>query len=73
LQDADPAAEVQTPPAGDPVDEEAEEVPEVEIWRLAIIVGLVMLSGCFSGLNLGVLGLETKNLEMMTQGPWEDK
>ena len=32
-----------------------------------------MLSGCFSGLNLGVLGLETKDLELMTEGPYESK
>ena len=32
---------------------------------------LIILSGCFSGLNLGVLSLETKDLEMMTQGPFE--
>ena len=45
----------------------AEEEPfTVEPWRIALIVGLVTLSGCFSGLNLGVLGLETQNLEMLT-------
>ena len=32
-----------------------------------------MLSGCFSGLNLGVLGLDTKDLELMTEGPYETK
>lgn len=37
------------------------------------IVVLVILSGCFSGLNLGVLGLDTKDLELMTQGPFETK
>ena len=32
-----------------------------------------MLSGCFSGLNLGVLGLDEKDLELMMEGPYESK
>ena len=54
-----------------------EEIPltealgNVEWWRWLLILGLVILSGCFSGLNLGVLGLDTKDLEMMTEGPYE--
>jgi len=32
-----------------------------------------MLSGSFSGLNLGVLGLDTNDLEMMAEGPYETK
>jgi metal transporter CNNM len=29
-----------------------------------------MLSGTFSGLNLGLLGLDVKNLELLTKGPF---
>lgn len=35
-----------------------------EWWRFVIIVGLIALSGLFSGLTLGLLGLDTKNLEV---------
>ena len=49
----------------------SESLSNVEWWRWVIIVGLIMLSGCFSGLNLGVLGLDTKDLEMMSEGPYE--
>lgn len=40
-------------------------------WVTLIV--LVTLSGCFSGLNLGVLGLDVKELEMMSKGPYETK
>jgi hypothetical protein len=39
--------------------------PAAEWWRFLLIFLLVALSGCFSGLNLGVLGLDLKNLEML--------
>ena len=48
-----------------------EKLGAVEWWRWLIIVGLLALSGSFSGLNLGVLGLDVKDLEMMTEGPFE--
>lgn len=32
-----------------------------------------MLSGTFSGLNLGLLGLDVKNLELITKGPFSTK
>jgi metal transporter CNNM len=32
-----------------------------------------MLSGTFSGLNLGLLGLDVKNLELLTKGPFNTK
>jgi metal transporter CNNM len=35
------------------------------------LVVLIMLSGCYSGLNLGVLGLDLKDLELMSKGPYE--
>ena len=43
----------------------------VEWWRWILIFFLICLSGCFSGLNLGVLGLDCKDLEMMQEGPFE--
>jgi metal transporter CNNM len=51
------------------------DTPEVtyEWWRFVIIVLLIVLSGCFSGLNLGVLGLDLGNLEMLQKGPHESK
>ena len=48
-----------------------ESLSNVDWWRWLLIFGLIVLSGCFSGLNLGVLGLDTKDLEMMTEGPYE--
>lgn len=38
-----------------------------------MIVCLIILSGCFSGLNLGVLGLDTSELQLMSEGPYENK
>lgn len=32
-----------------------------------------MLSGTFSGLNLGLLGLDVKNLEILTKGPFNSE
>ena len=31
------------------------------------------MSGLFSGLNLGLLGLDVKNLELLTRGPFLDE
>ena len=45
----------------------------MEWWKWAAIVILIILSGCYSGLNLGVLGLDLKELEMMSKGPYESK
>lgn len=39
----------------------------------AALTVLVILSGCYSGLNLGVLGLDIKDLELMSKGPYESK
>lgn len=52
---------------------EATEELSVEWWRFVLIGILLVLSGAFSGLNLGVLGLDTKNLELLTQGPFENR
>lgn len=46
---------------------------EVEWWRYAIILVLIALSAMFSGLTLGLMGLDTRNLELLTMGPFEDK
>ena len=51
----------------------SESLAAVEWWRWVIIVTLICLSGCFSGLNLGVLGLDKKDLEMMCEGPYDNK
>ena len=45
----------------------------MEWWRLLFIIVLISLSGIFSGLNLGYLGLDTKYLELLTIGPFETK
>ena len=45
----------------------------MEWWRWIVILGLIILSGCFSGLNLGVLGLDVKELELMTEEPYDSK
>ena len=37
------------------------------------IVVLSTMSGLFSGLNLGLLGLDVKNLELLTEGPFDNE
>ena len=49
----------------------AEGSATVEPWRIILIVFLVCLSGCFSGLNLGVLSLDVSQLNLLTEGPFE--
>ena len=41
--------------------------------NLVFIVVLAMMSGAFSGLNLGLLGLDVKNLELLTKGPFNNE
>ena len=48
------------------------DLTTVEWWRWLLIVGLIALSGCFSGLNLGVLGLEVSDLEIIAEEPFAD-
>ena len=61
-------AEQKTALCTEPVD-----LAKVEWWRWGAIIGLVLLSGCFSGLNLGVLGLDTSDLKLMSEGPYENE
>lgn len=42
-------------------------------WEYLVIVVLSSLSAVFAGLNLGVMGLDTKYLELLTIGPFESK
>ena len=42
----------------------------IPVENYVFIVVLAMLSGTFSGLNLGLLGLDVKNLELLTKGPF---
>lgn len=44
-----------------------------EWWRFVIIIGLSLLSAVFSGLNLGIIGLDPGYLELLTMGPFETK
>jgi len=41
------------------------EAEPVGIFQYVVIVILAMMSGAFSGLNLGLLGLDVRNLEML--------
>lgn len=50
----------------------AEEAPAIEWWQYLAIVFLATLSGAFSGLNLGLLGLEVRNLELICKGPFQN-
>ena len=45
-----------------PAEVKAKEVP---LYNYFIIVGLSIMSGLFSGLNLGLLGLDVGNLELI--------
>ena len=45
----------------------------VNYFLIIPIVILNILSGIFSGLNLGYLGLDTKYLELLTIGPFTTK
>jgi metal transporter CNNM len=45
----------------------------IEWWRILLIVLLGVLAGVFSGLNLGIIGLDPGYLELLTMGPFETK
>jgi hypothetical protein len=45
----------------------------VQFIDLLIIFVLAMMSGAFSGLNLGLLGLDVRNLELLTKGPFNNE
>lgn len=48
----------ETVPAVEVEESLGDTLSAVEWWRWLLILFLVILSGCFSGLNLGVLGLQ---------------
>ena len=41
----------------------------IEWWRIVVIIIMLIISGLFAGLNLGVNGLDIEALELMKQGP----
>lgn len=45
----------------------------VAVWHYIIIAFQVVLSGVYAGLNVGLFGLDTKYLEMLTIGPFQSK
>ena len=50
------------------------EPPKAPRWHdFVAIVVLSSMSGLFSGLNLGLLGLDVKNLELLTEGPFDNE
>jgi metal transporter CNNM len=42
-------------------------------WKIFVIVVLQLVSAFFNGLNLGVMGLDPRYLELLTMGPFENK
>lgn len=58
-----------TDTSGDPSDGSH----SVEWWRILLIIGLALLTGLFSGLNLGIIGLDPNYLELLTLGPYETR
>ncbi|RSH90330.1 hypothetical protein EHS25_001664 [Saitozyma podzolica] len=43
------------------------------MWYIAIVVGLVLLGGLFSGLTLGLMGLDSVNLQVLSQSGTPDE
>lgn len=52
---------------------ESESAGEVVWWEILIIVLLSLLTGIFSGLNLGIISLDLNYLELLSKGPYESK
>lgn len=45
----------------------------ISYTEFILIFVLAMMSGAFSGLNLGLLGLDVRNLELLTKGPFNNE
>ena len=45
----------------------------VEWWRIVMIVLLAIMTGLFSGMNLGIISLDPGYLELLCMGPFESK
>jgi metal transporter CNNM len=50
-----------------------EEQKPFDPISLVYIVILASMSASFSGLNLGLMGLDVKNLELLTKGPFNNE
>lgn len=46
---------------------------EIEWWKLLLIIVLSIVTGIFSGLNLGIISLDPNYLELLAAGPYETK
>lgn len=69
----DPGNNINDDPLETVLPECKDPVAEVGAIDYIFIVILAMMSGAFSGLNLGLLGLDVKNLELLTKGPFNDE
>lgn len=50
------------------------QVDEDQVWwNILVLIVLNLCSSAISGLNLGVLSLEPKQLKLLTTGPFETK
>ena len=45
----------------------------IAIWYYPIIVFLALTSAIFNMLNIGLMGLDPRHLELQMQGPFETK
>ena len=73
LLSEDPGSNLNDDPLETVLPECKDPVVEVGAIDYIFIVVLAMMSGAFSGLNLGLLGLDVKNLELLTKGPFNDE
>jgi metal transporter CNNM len=68
------SSNISTPTLINELPEEVTTDTKPVTWQtIVLIVFLASLSGLFSGLNLGLLGLDVKNLELLTKGPFNNE